>query len=240
MPDIRPMITAADRYSIVVAFSIRDPAGIQKVRIIDIDGIEISSADFPCPDGVFYEPPPINRSRCPVRVETTICLDNVTFVSPPYYSPLPDADHPLPCSAVMCEDDTDCIEAQSLLTRQRNLLDSMCERLRSIQNAVDHAYRMMTLFYALAAAMAALAIALSFIPFYGWIVGGTAALMAALLLVFALLWNERVNRYRRWLDEQHKEMEEARIRFTDIVDEVTANCCRDCITTDLTMPVCRL
>jgi O-antigen/teichoic acid export membrane protein len=96
----------------------------------------------------------------------------------------------------------------------------------------------MFIFYTIAALLAAAALTVAFIPYVGPIVAAGLAALAAVSLGLAIFFNYHLNNVRKFLDEQLREMDEAKIRFTDIVDEIIANCCSGCIDVNLELPRC--
>ena len=210
MPDIHAIISDADRYNIVVTIVVRDPEGVRKVRLIDRFGADIGSRDGDC----------------------TVTISN------PYFSPEPNASSPMPCSPVMCEERSTCRDKQNELIRQRNLILLMCERVNRYRSKIRELLTLMLTFYTIAFVLAAAAIAVAFIPYAGPIIAAGLAALAAGALGLAIFFNYHLNNVRKFLDEQLREMDEAKIRFTDIVDEIIANCCSGCIDVNLELPRC--
>lgn len=237
MPVIHPIISAADRYSIVLNIMIQEPLGLRKVRLIDRFGIDILSREFACEPSVLLATEAILRERCPFQVEVTDCNEGVSL-SIPYFSPEPGVAHGMPCSPLMCEERADCRDRQNTLIRQRNLLLNMCARLAQYNAKIRELITLMAIFYVLAAVFAVVAAAIAGIPYFGIVLAPAFAILAAMALAMALFFNYHLNRVRNFRDTQLREMDEARIRFMDIVDEILANCCTECITVDLTLPSC--
>lgn len=238
MPDIHAIISDADRYNIVVTIVVRDPEGVRKARLIDRFGADIGSRDGDCTDTLIYVTDAIPRGRCPFQVEVTTCNSGMVTISNPYFSPEPGASSPMPCSPVMCEERSTCRDKQNELIRQRNLIISMCDLVSRYRSKIRELLTLMLTFYTIAFVLAATALAVAFIPYAGPIIAAGLAALAAVALGLAIFFNYHLNNVRKFLDEQLREMDEAKIRFTDIVDEIIANCCSGCIDVNLELPRC--
>lgn len=114
----------------------------------------------------------------------------------------------------------------------------MCDLVSRYRSKIRELLTLMLTFYTIAFVLAAAAIAVAFIPYAGPIIAAGLAVLAATALGLAILFNYHLNNVRKFLDEQLREMDEAKIRFTDIVDEIIANCCSGCIDVDLELPRC--
>lgn len=237
MAEVHPIISGADRYSISVDLIIREPLGIMKVRVFDQFGVDILSRDLGCETSAVVHTDFFARGRCPFQVEVTACGGGPVTVTSPLFSPDPRADVPMPCDPLMCEENEICRERQNQVLLQRNLIDRMCAIMARYRARERELMMMMTIYYAIAFVLFALAIGFSSVPYFAvlaivFVAAGAAA------LGLALYYNYLLNETRKARQQQEREMEEARIRFDDLVREVMANCCAGCIDVDLTQPRC--
>jgi len=238
MAEVHPIIAGADRYSINVSIIVTEPLGIRKIRVFDQFGVDILSVEMGCELNATVNTGFFLRGRCPFQVEVTACENGIVTLTSPLFSADPEAEVPMPCSPLMCHENRICRERQNLLIIQRNLIDRMCEQIRRYRANERMYMALMALFYALAFLFAALAVGLSFIPYFGLLFALLFGVLAATALALAIIYNERLNRVRDARHIQEIEMDEARIRFDDIVREILANCCHECIDVDLGQPRC--
>lgn len=238
---VRASIGGADSFTVSGRIALRDDrgVGIRTVTVSDRDGIEIVTRAFDCPVDAQIEIERIERDRLPLQVTATDCSNGAEAQKlGAVWGPPSEPGMPLPGSALLCQDNSPCLGAQLEVQQLRNEILTQCGRIRAIESRRNGYAGAAAVMFAVFAALLAAAAGLAGIPFIGGILAAVAVIAALVALTAGIMLGYLAHQEQQRADEAQRELTRLREAFTEAAGRVGAGCNRDCISVDLTMPVC--
>lgn len=222
---------------------VADPGtGIRKVTLLDRFDFTVLSAIFECPDEAEIRIERIERDRLPFRLRAMDCQTGTEFELPePVWgiAAVPGQESfPLPGSALLCLDNSACVEAESEAQRSRNRISELCSNARALRDEVNNLRMWAAIFLVLSIAAAILAVASAFIPIIGGALAFGFAVAAIVFLGLSVSYFRRADEAEGRLRAVENAIAGARRVFDAAVDDVLRTCSRDCRTVDLNVPDC--
>ena len=234
-------VVGATTFSVDVDIRLFDTTGvgIKKITVTDKDDFEIPVGSQPegCPARHVVSLSGIPRTRMPIYVSAINCEDvetgkdangplgNISFSRP----------NPLPCSALLCEDDIECATANNEFTDLRNQLSRKCAECRSLRKQKENADILTVFYFLLAVAILVVAAIISAIPFGGQIGGAILVAAAVAISVLGIIHSNRSAALRKKIKQCERELANLQERLDAAIRSVQNSCCPGCYS-DLIVP----
>jgi hypothetical protein len=236
-------LSDADAFTVSGSIILREDSGIgiRQVEVRDKFRHPLRSVTFECPATAEVRLERVERERLPLSIEGKTCDGTTSSPDLPVWitnSHDSQPSIPLPGSALLCQDNAGCREAEAMAQRFRNDVLEKCNDVRAIRRGRDAHAAAAAAFLAAFVGVVAAAIAAFSIPIFGSVIGAVLLGIAGFLAYFAVVEGIRARREQQRLEQAEVELSVARGRFTDAADGVNKLCARDCRTVELDQPEC--